>query len=319
MNSFDVLCIGNVNIDVFLQIHHADTHCYLNEKDCELCFPYGQKVLVDSSEFLLGGGASNVSIGLARLGFSSSLIAELGDDEFSQKIFNVLTKEKVDVSRILQTQGAASSFTIGINFKGERTLFVKHVKRMHNFSFNQLNTRWVYVGGLGNEWENAYKKAIEFIKSSNATLVFAPGTTQVKSGSQQIQSILEKTDIFFSNKEEAAKIANFKLPILNNVENLLRELKKTGPKIAVITDGLNGSYVIDKQEKIYFGEASKEKALERTGAGDAYCSGFLAAYMRGLGIETAMKWGTVNAGSVIQKVGAQEGLLTREELEKKVS
>ncbi|MBI2190285.1 MAG: hypothetical protein HYU49_01970, partial [Candidatus Levybacteria bacterium] len=57
----DFVCVGDATIDAFLSIHDANLHCRLNEKDCELCIKYGEKIPVDKFELSLGGIASNVS------------------------------------------------------------------------------------------------------------------------------------------------------------------------------------------------------------------------------------------------------------------
>lgn len=314
----DIVCVGNANIDAFLTVRDAKAHCHINEKESEICFPYGQKILVDSSEFLLGGGASNVAVGLSRLGFHSALVAEVGDDEFAQKIKRTLEREGVDASHMVQTRGAASSFSIGISVEGERTLFVRHVIREHNFQFDTLRSEWVYLGGLGREWTGAYERVVEWVKKSNAKLMFTPGTTQIHAGHDAIKRAIEASEVFIVNKEEAISIVNMKNKISNRkgMENLLRELQQLGSKIVVITDGENGSFAIDEKGQTHSYPASNQRAVERTGAGDAYATGFLAALMNKKTIEEAMRWGTKNAGSVIMKAGAQQGLLTRDEIEK---
>ena len=56
------------------------------------------------------------------------------------------------------------------------------------------------------------------------------------------------------------------------------------------------------------------KLVERTGAGDAYASGLISALALEEPLEEAMVWGAINAAHVIQKVGTQNGLMTKEEL-----
>ena len=55
---------------------------------------------------------------------------------------------------------------------------------------------------------------------------------------------------------------------------------------------------------------------ERTGAGDSFASTFISALTLGKTPSEAITWAPINSMSVVQKVGAQEGLLTRDELEK---
>ena len=83
-----------------------------------------------------------------------------------------------------------------------------------------------------------------------------------------------------------------------------------GARSVVITDGKNGSSAIDEKGKIYSFGVLPANVVQKTGAGDAYTSGFLAAYTQGKDIEGAMRWGAANAASVIQEIGAQKGLLS---------
>jgi sugar/nucleoside kinase (ribokinase family) len=148
-------------------------------------------------------------------------------------------------------------------------------------------------------------------------LVFNPGTLQIEEGRKKIADALSITEILFVNKEEAAKILNIKYEILN-MNEILINLQKLGPKIVVITDGKNGSYAIDQKGEIFKKEADQSKVVERTGAGDAYSSGFLSAILHNLSINDAMNWGTANASSVIGQVGAQKGLLRINQIKKKL-
>lgn len=329
MDSYDVICVGDVIIDAFLQIHDAVKHCRLNN-DSELCVAYGGKINVDKCDFLLGGNACNVSVGISRMGLKSSLIAEIGDDEFSQKIIKGLIKEKVNYSHLLQTKGAASSFAIGLNFKGERTLLVDHVQRLHNFSFDNIFSKWVYLTSLGKDWQEAYRKTLNLVKEKSLKLAFNPGSLQLeyfgelKTESEVIKEVLTQASVLFVNKEEAVKIFNFQFSVFNengntkDIKTLLLNLQRMGPKTVVITDGKNGSYLIDENGKTFFLEMFPGVCVERTGAGDAYTSGFLSAMILGLPVYDAIRWGSINAASVVQKIGAQAGLLGRDEVENKL-
>ena len=100
----------------------------------------------------------------------------------------------------------------------------------------------------------------------------------------------------------------------NHIPELLEHLRELGPKIVVITDGQKGSYAYDGAKKYYL-NIFDAPIVERTGCGDAFGSGFTAALAYGGDVKEAMRWGNVNASGVIQYVGAQKGLYTREEIE----
>lgn len=317
---FDFITMGDATIDAFLGIHDASVHCRLDEKTCELCVKYGDKIPVDSCEFSLGGDACNVAVGLSRLGLKTALCAELGDDEFALKIHNGLGKEKID-KRLLRTSQAETTFAIALNFQHERTLFVQHVKREHKFSFENVTSKWMYLTSLGDTWEHAYDAAMRFVEKHAISLVFAPGTKQLDAGYHKLKPFLENTDILILNKEEGEKLANSKWLITKSqmqIKDLLARLQSLGPKTVVVTDGRHGSYLLEEQGNVHVQRVFPHKIVERTGAGDAYASGFLAAHFLGTDWQEAMRWGTTNAGSVVEHIGAQKGLLKRGEMEERL-
>lgn len=315
MKKFDVVTVGACIIDAFLTIHDADFHCRLNEKECELCVKYGEKIQVDSYDIFLGGNACNVAVGLKRLGFVSSPMAEIGDDEFAQKIINGLSKEGISSDLLHKTRGAKSSISFGIQFKGECTLFVSHTKRKHDFKFDDISTKWVYLTSLGREWINAYRRTLEFVRSSGAKFAFNPGSHQFEDGPESFMDALKMTDVLVVNKKEAQKIIKKQE---EEPSKLIDQIMRLGTKTIAITDGINGSIASDG-EGIFYIESFPAKAVAKPGTGDAYASGFVGALVSGLPIKEAMRWGSINSAAVIESLGTQEGLLTRIKLEEKLN
>jgi len=313
-HNFDVVCVGDAKVDIFLTLHQAKDHLRYSEDTNEICIKFGEKIIVDKAELLLGGDAANVAVGASRLGLSSGLVAEIGKDEFAQKILNTLKNENVNVENISQTEGQQSSFSTIINYKGDRTILSEHVKREHNFDLENISTKWVYLTSLGEKWQEAYNKTADFIKRTGCSLAFNPGTVQVEH-KDGIRNVLSITNVLLVNKEEGEEILGF-LHGEKNIEEILRELQELGPKIVVITDGKNGSFAVDLGGKIVTEEIIKTEVVEKTGAGDAYSSGFISALINNKPIAEAMLWGAKNSASVIGQVGAQAGLLRKSDLEK---
>ena len=124
------------------------------------------------------------------------------------------------------------------------------------------------------------------------------------------------------NKEEAELLLHDKETTEHEesyLKELLTKIHTLGPKIIVLTDGKRGSYALDDKGDFHHQGIHEGEVVERTGAGDAYTSGFLAASLYGLSLPIAMEWGSWNATGVVSKIGAQAGLLTKEEMEKKSS
>jgi sugar/nucleoside kinase (ribokinase family) len=318
----DILCVGDCKIDIFLKIPDDNPHFRLDKEKNKLFLSYGEKIYIDRYVLGIGGNATNTAVGTARLGLNVGLCAEIGKDEFAQKILDKLKQEQVSTDFLSQTD-KETSLSIGLSYKTDRTLFTEHVKREHNFNFANLQTKFIYLTSLGDVWEPTYEKVLEFKKNSEIKLAFNPGTIQLAKKGKVFMDALEKTDYLFVNKQEAEEILYGKelgLTIENEsrMKKLLFGVKSLGAKNVVITDGDNGSFVQDETNEIHHLGIAKVEIVEKTGAGDAYTAGFLAAIIHGWRISEAMKWGALNSASVIQKIGAEEGLLKKLELEEKL-
>ena len=319
----DILCVGDAVLDIFLQIPEDSPHFDLNQDKTKLLIDYGYKIHVDDYVKEIGGNACNAAVGISRLNKKAGLCAEIGNDEFSNFILNKLKLENINTAFVSQTPNKKTSFSVSLSFKGERTLLVEHVDRDHNFDIENSSARFVYLSSLGDKWQDAYQNTLDFVKNTKSKLAFNPGTLQLDERTRLVMEIIEKSDYLFLNKQEAEKLLFGKDKDLpsekSDINKLLFGLKSLGAKNIIITDSDNGSYVFDESDNYYHLEILKVKVIEKTGAGDGYNAGFIAAILNGKSITGAMLWGTINSASVIQKIGAQQGLLTLTELEERLS
>jgi len=198
-------------------------------------------------------------------------------------------------------------------FKGERTILIKHEE--FDYKLPEINSpKWIYLSSLGSNSLQFHSEIEKYLgEHPNVKLAFQPGTYQMKFGKEALAGIYRRSDIFFCNKDEAKRILGTSE---DDIKKLLQMIHELGPKMPVITDGVNGAYVYNNKEFWQMPMYPDPKLpLDRTGAGDSFSSTFVIAIEAGLGIEGALRWGPVNSMSVVQHVGAREGLLTREKLE----
>lgn len=308
--ALDLVTIGSVTFDLFLLIDPSNPHFQFNPSSNELTLKLGDKIVLDKAKFTVGGNAANVAVGLSRLGFTTSIFAEMGDDEFAHRILRILKEEGVETNKLVKGK-APTSFSIVLNYESDRTIFTEKPQREHDFSFKGLKTGWIYLTSLGEKWDHVYRKVGELVQKNNIKLALNPGPRQIDAGLSSFSYLLPITEVLIVNKEEGEIMINDKGL---RIRDLLFGLKKLGPKIVVVTDGENGSYAINEKAEMFEQSAIKVRILSRTGAGDAYASGLIGALLSEKNIKTAMEWGTRNASSVIKLVGAQTGLLTREEI-----
>lgn len=321
---YDVICVGDITLDCFLTLNQneADLHCQINRQKCEICFDYGQKIPVEALNFSLGGNAANVAAGLKRLGFNPGLYTLHGDDEAGRLIEEKVKSDELSTEFVHKESGGSSYSTI-INYQKERTILEKKEHRTYSLFKDFPSTNFMYISSLGPDYEKFFDDVSKFIVSHKIKLGFNPAQPQLRSDFKTYESIVKASYLVFMNKEEAGQMLGDRGQVIgvsggsDDIKGLLSSISKLGPKHVVVTDGVNGAWSFDG-EKFYHCEIFPAQAVEATGAGDAFASGFMGAAMHGLSTIEAMKWGMVNSASVVAKVGATTGLLFRKEIEKKL-
>jgi sugar/nucleoside kinase (ribokinase family) len=317
---YDVLSLGPVRMDVFVGLPEEEVTevCSMDKKRCMIELGFGEKIAVKSMTFAVGGNAGNNAVGVTRLGLKAALVGAVGDGWTDKQAVEILRSEGVE-TKYVEVKPGQMGFGVVINYQGERTILSYYSHSICCWPEDtMLLADWVYLTSMGEGYEDFYKQAVEWAKSHGARIAFNPGTRQLKAGLEHLRYAYEGAEVLFVNREEAALLLQGNLDDqapTTNIKELLAGLRDAGPKVVVITDGGGGSYAYDGQKYLYM-PIVPATVVERTGAGDAFGSGFLAAYISGKPIEECLKWGTVNSASVLGFVGPQAGLLTPEKMEK---
>ena len=315
MENFDLLTIGDASMDVFMNPTESETLCRIDTKECFIAFSYGEKSPVRNLEFSIGGNAANNAIGTRRLGVSTGIVLTLGADNVGDMIVKRLKDEAVDATYVIQQPATSSNYSTIINYSGERTIFVYHAPRSYEFPVKLPTPPWVYLTSMGESFRPFYIHMADWIrKNPQIKLAFNPGSWQMRADFEDIKDITSLTYLIFVNREEAEKLTGLG-ESSGKERELLIALSKLGPKISVITDGSKGSFAYDSiNGKFFKVGVLPVDAYERTGAGDAFGSGMLAALIHGRTTEEALIWGTCNSASVIGYTGSQRGLLKFDEM-----
>lgn len=306
---YDMISVGDPTIDTFLFINEAQINCTLVKDTCQICFNYADKLPVENLERSVAGNAANNAVGMKRLGMNTAYVATLGDDGSGEWIYKKLNSEGVDTRFVRLDKNLRTNASTVISYKSERTIFVYHAPRSYSLPAQLSASAWMYYTSVGKNHSRLNKDVVAYVRRTGARLGYNPGTFQFMAGVKAMLPVLEVVNALFVNKEEAMRIVGAQ----DDVKHYLLALHKLGPKICVLTDAQNGSFVYDGH-RFYMMGIPKTKVVERTGAGDAYASGFIGALFHKRPIQEALCWGTMNASSVIMKVGAQAGLLTRSQV-----
>lgn len=303
---YDLFAIGDVKLDTFVLLDQASVQCQLKMPECLLCLEYGAKIAVSVVDTQIAGSAPNVATGLARMGFKTGVVSNMGGDGTRQLALSHLKREKVSTKFIRIVKGEASSYSAVLMYKGDRTILTSHIRRAYRFPKDLPKTPWLYVGEMGEGYEQLYRSVEARARRGGTLVALNPGSIQVRERRPALYDLIRYTHVLFVNKEEAQAISG---ETSVEAHHLAPALLKLGCKRVVITDGKNGSYHFDGT-KIDFCPIYPGKMVSATGAGDAYATGFIGALMKGLGPEEGMRWGSANAASVIGKVGPTQGLLS---------
>lgn len=313
--TIDFLAIGDITTDAFIRIKEASVHCRVDTEACELCMKFGDKVPFEYVKIIKAvGNSANAAVAISRLGIRSALVAQVGDDINGKDCIEGLIKEKVDARYVKTHKGQSTNYHFVLWYDVDRTILINHVEYDYKLPQIKKAPKWIYLSSLASNTKDYHREISDYlIKNPEVKLAFQPGTFQIKLGIKELKDIYKRTEVFICNAEEAQRILHSES---RDIKVLLAELHANGPKIVLITDGPKGSYMLDG-EHFYFMPIypDPKPPVERTGCGDSFSATFVAALMLGKSPLEALVWAPVNPMSVIQYVGAQEGLLDQEHIE----
>jgi ribokinase len=314
MTKLDFVAVGDITTDAFIRLKDARVNCDINDENCELSVRFGDKIPYEFVEVVKAvGNSPNAAVSAHRLGLRSSIATDIGDDDNGDDCLEALKNEGVSTEYVKTHKGSLTNYHYVLWYEAERTILVKHHEYEYSLpDFNEA-PEWMYLSSLGENSLPFHDDIAKYIKAGDVKLVFQPGTFQIKIGYEKLRHIYECSELFFCNKDEAKRILETKE---DDMKKLLSLMQERGPRTVIITDGPGGAYTYDGSEKWHMPMYPDPKPpLDRTGAGDSFSSTFTSALALGLDVPTALSWGPVNSMSVVQYVGAQKGLLSRDKLE----
>jgi sugar/nucleoside kinase (ribokinase family) len=282
--------------------------------------PFGSKLpYKDVTVVNAVGNSPNAAVAAHRLGLKTALVTHVGHDRNGKDCLEALRAEGVHTEYVKVHEGKVTNYHFVLRYGPERTILIKHEMFPYSLPEFPVPPRYLYFSSVGEHGLPYHHEIAAYVTHHRETkLVFQPGTFQIKLGHEALRDLYQVTEIFFCNKEEAQQILK---TTEQHVPTLIRGLRALGPKLPVVTDGPHGAYVIDEHDQAWHMPMYPDPAppVDRTGAGDSFSATFTAAIALGKSPHEALSWGPVNSMSVVQYIGAQKGLLSREQLERYIS
>jgi len=314
---FDVITIGSAAKDIFLRgIDFASINSKKFKTGKGICLGLASKNNVLEADLFNGGSAVNTAVTFARQGLKTGAIFRIGDDLFGKEILEFLKKEKVNVRFSQKDKKEKTAFSvIFLDKNGERTILdYKGVGKNINekeIPWSKIQTKWFYVGTLGGN-KKLLEKILAFLKESKIKIAGNPSLADLKILKAN-PKLLKNYDVFILNQEEASYLTGISY---QKEKEIFKKLDELVDGIVVMTKGVKGVSLSDGKN-IYRALIFPQKAFDRTGAGDAFGSGFVAGLIRfqdsRFKIQESIRLAMANATSVVEKLGANTGVLTKNE------
>jgi ribokinase len=313
----DVISIGDIVTDAFIKLLDDQAVTYENDQGKWLAMQFGTKLPYNHVEVIEAvGNAANAAVAFARLDLESAFVTNVGADSHGRDMIKALDKKKVDTRFVRINPGKKSNYHYVLWYKDERTILIKHEE--YDYHWPHLHPKetpkWIYFSSVSEHALAYHDQVSDWLdENPDVKLAFQPATFQMEAGTERLHRIYGRSEVLVLNREEAAFVGKGNHDDIHDLFNHLHEL---GPKIVVITDGPDGAYASDGENRFQMPlYPDPAPPVDRTGAGDSFASTFVAALMKGKSLEDALRWAPINSMNVVQKVGAQAGLLSVKEIE----
>jgi sugar/nucleoside kinase (ribokinase family) len=311
-----ILTIGDIVTDAFIKLREDQAEVTTDEHGQQrLSMEFGSKPPYDHVDIVDAvGNSANASVAFARLGLRTGLMGFLGDDKTAEESLAYLKKEHVDTSTMSLSPGMKSNYHYVLRYGADRTILIKYEDYDYKWQTPTVVPDWIYLSMISESAWQLHEDMLTYLNEHPETkLVFQPGTFHFKWGIEKLAAIYTRSHIVFMNREEAALVTG---KDTTSIPELAAALHALGPKVVVITDGPAGAYASDGEKIIKMPNyPDPQPPYDRTGAGDAFASTTVAALALGESLEVALRWAPINSMSVVQKLGAQAGLLRHEEIQ----
>jgi len=267
-----------------------------------------------------GGNAMTAAINLRKLGVESYMVGMVGYDMFGAFLKNKLNESGVDTKGLkVCSKAQTSASVLMIDERGERSFF--HCKGT-NAVFSESDIDYsiiercdsVFVTGTflmdtfdGEGTMKFLKKCKEMGKTTFLDMCWdATGKW-----SEILDMSIPYIDYLMPSIDEAVQLTNKKNP-----EEIADVFSSKGARNIIIKLGSTGSFLRKENEKAgsVFHPYYVETPVDTTGAGDSFCSGFLAEFARGGSLEDCMEFANATGAHCVMEKGATTGIKTYEEI-----
>jgi sugar/nucleoside kinase (ribokinase family) len=245
-----------------------------------------------------GGSANNVAHNLRKLGFSSGLVANIGNDRHGRFLLEEMKESKVDSFQVKVFRGMTGLSVIIIDAKGEvrilEDLGVADRRRAIDPDYIR-GAKFLHMSGCGiSMLESASKLAYK----AGIPISFDPGRFASRFGEKRLSSVLSCCDFLIINRKELFAMTG------SREEKAAERLARKYGLVSIIKQGAS-NIIVKTRDESFLVEPFNVKPVDTLGAGDAFCAGFIAGICEKKSLFESVRFANAVAAAKVLRKGAQ--------------
>ena len=303
----DIITIGSITRDNFLEADYEIVNWPKAQSGKALALPFGEKLEVKRVYSTIGGNSANASVTFARQGFKTACFGKVGNDLSGKEITARLKSEKVSPFFAF-SKDRPTAYSVLLLEKGERTILGYHgasdTMELSDIPWNKLKAKWWYLS-LAGESDRFLKPLLAFARENKIKVAFNPSGHHIKHKRKEILDSLKDLSFLVLNESEAADLVGMDF---KKEKEVFKKLDKLTPGIVAVTDGPNGVTVSDG--KFLYKAERSAFSVQRSGKDNLTANRYTLN-----AIKFAIRLASANATSVVEQIGATEGILTKKQFQ----
>ncbi len=295
MTDFDVIGLGVATLDLLARVDH---------------FPCGEEIQRAEDMAIQGGGpVATAIVALARLGARTAMFDAVGDDWRGDLIRAEFEREGVSTQHLRRCAGRTSATACVMVRKSDGARSIVYLPgSTPELQVADLprpaieSARAIHVNG---RHAAACLQACQWARQAGALVSFDGGAGRYR---PEMRALVSLADVCIVAREFAERYTS-----ASDLQTAAARLLGEGPRLVVITDGVNGSWVFPPG--LHQPAYPLAIAVDTTGCGDAYHGAFLFALLQDMRPQEAAAFASAAAALNARNLGGRVGLPSRHEVE----
>lgn len=297
-----IFVLGSLNMDITVVVQSLPSR--------------GETTLAAEFRMMPGGKGANQAVAAARCGANVKMVGRVGEDQYGEALLSNMLASGVDTSHVVRDRTHSTGCAlITVDSLGSNTIVVypgaNSCCTAHDVeaASEELSRSDAIIAQLEIPLETV-EHAFRVAKQTSVITVLNPSPVRsLGSG------LLANTDCIIVNEVEATAILGFPVNSLDEAAIACRRLQEKGPRVAIVTLGDRGT-VLAGPDGICSVPAFPVRAVDSTGAGDAFVAAFTVSWLEGATLGQALRWACAAGALATTRLGAQAALPSRSEIMK---